>query len=472
MKLNFRLDLNTIILVLLILVFSVIIYYNLKRDRLIEGNTSSLYIKKTEYSDKNAQLALYQRNQSQYAAVWSAFKIAQNKLNATRYEYNMIRRTVSSNNSSSVARLFPNTNDIKYNMNDLTSTLQLRINEMNDIQDQYQDITDFITINDQSIQANFNANTNKMSSKIRQLKESIETVKSEIMEMIGFTIGPVTTGDKRALITINASPVATGMTYDIKAIDPANNIISRQTTTNPYTFTDLINDTPYTLSVTADYGTLSDGTKLINTTTYATAITPRAKPSFTLTMRTGSAAVNIVTATGNPAYTISVTSSTGDTTTYPVDRNTNNKSISNLINGTKYDFKLIADYGNGTILESDVIAGTPRASPTLSGNSDDGTAIITIREPNVSDKPVSYTINTTPSEIPENTVSDISNPIIFKNLRNGTAYTFSVVAIYRDNSKSSPVTVQVTPRARPPPLIAVRPPPIRQQAARFRWFGR
>jgi len=450
-------------------VFSVIIYYNFKRNRITEGNTSAFDNKKTEYSDKNAQLALYQSKQSLYVAAWSAYTTVQNTLTATRNEYNSLVKAVSSNNSSAFIRISPNTNDIKYKIDDLTNILQKKINELNNIHSTYQDITDFITINDQSTKANFNANTNKISSKIRQLKESIEKVKSEIMEMIGFTIGPVTTGDKQALITINASPDATGMTYDIKAIDPANNIISRQTTTNPYTFTDLINDTPYTLSVTADYGTLSDGTKLINTTTYATAITPRAKPSFTLIMRTGSAAVNIVTATGNPAYTISVTSSTGETITYPVDRNTNNKSISNLINGTKYDFKLIADYGNGTILESDVIAGIPRASPTLSGNSDDGTAIITIGEPNVSEKPVSYTINTTPQEIPENTVSDISNPIRFKNLINGTTYTFSVIAIYRDNSKSSPVTVQVTPRARPPPPP---PQPILTRASGFRWFGR
>ena len=467
MKLNFQLDLNTIVLLLLIVVFSVIIYYNFKKDRIIEGNTSALDNKKTEYSDKNAQLALYQTSQPQYATAWSAYKTAQNSLTTTRNEYNSLVRSVSSNNSSASIMLYPNANDIKYKIEDLTNSLQIRINEMNAIQSVYQDITDFITINERSTQSNFNTNNNKISSKILEINASIANIKSEIMGMIGFTIGPIVPGDKQALITINPSPDASITTYNINATDPANKIISKQTTASPYIFTDLTNDTPYTFSVTADYGVLSDGTKLTNTTTYATSVTPRTKPSFTLNTRTGSAAVNIATSTGNPAYTISVTSPTGQTTTYPVGNNTKDKSIPNLINGTKYDFKVLADYGNGTIIESDVISGTPRASPTLSANFDDKMAILTIREPNVADKPVSYTINPSTPDIPINTVSDVSNPIKFKGLRNGTTYTFSVVGIYRDGSKSSPSTIQVTPRARPPP-----PVPRRVPVRRFRLFGR
>jgi hypothetical protein len=467
MKLNFQLDLNTIVLLLLIVVFSVIIYYNFKKGRIIEGNTSALDNKKTEYSDKNAQLALYQRNQTLYAAAWSTFTTARNTLNSTRAEYNSLVRSVSSNNSSASIMLYPNTNDIKYKMDNFTSSMQTKLNELNTIHSEYQDITDFITINEQSTQTNFNTNNNKISSKILELKASITNIKSEIIGMIGFTIGPIVPGNKQASITINQSPDATITTYDIKAIDSKNNSISREKVTSPYIFTDLTNDTPYTFSVTADYGVLSDGTKLTNTTTYATSVTPRTKPSFTLNMRTGSAAVNIATSTGNPAYTISVTSSTGETATYPVGNNTRDKSIPNLINGIKYDFKVLADYGNGKIIESDVISGTPRASPTLSANFDDKTAILTIREPNVADKPVSYTINPSPPDIPINTVSNISNPIKFKGLRNGTRYTFSVVGIYIDGSKSSPSTVQVTPRARPPP-----PVPRRVPARRFRLFGR
>ena len=130
MKLNFRLDLNTIVLVLIILVFSAIIYYNFKSHRITEGNTSALDNKKTEYTDKLAQLALYQSNQAQYATAWSTYKTAQNKLNTTRAQYNLVTRTVSSNSSSAVARLFPNTNDIKDKVDDLTTSLQLEINKM------------------------------------------------------------------------------------------------------------------------------------------------------------------------------------------------------------------------------------------------------------------------------------------------------------------------------------------------------
>ena len=37
MKFNFRLDLNTIVLLLLIVVFSAIIFYNIKKHTIIEG---------------------------------------------------------------------------------------------------------------------------------------------------------------------------------------------------------------------------------------------------------------------------------------------------------------------------------------------------------------------------------------------------------------------------------------------------
>jgi hypothetical protein len=455
MKLNFRLDLNTIVLLLLIVVFSVILYYNFKRSRIVEGNTSVFDSKKTEYADTTTKIKLYEDNQTLYASTWSVYTTNKNILSRVRGDYDPLVSKIAINNSSSITNLFPNTNDIKYNIEYLKDLLETKISEINAIQSKYADITDFIPISGISTQANFNSNNTKITNKINELKEMLGRLKTEIIAMLGFTIGPIVAGDKEVTLTINTSPSATANTYTINATYPENKNIQKilpTNFTNPYVLTDpnLINDVPYTFSVTADYGVLSDGTKLSNTTTSATAITPRAKPSFTVTMGTGSASVNIVTTTGTPPpiYTITVTPSIGQTKTYPVTT-ANNTSIANLENGVKHDFKVIADYGNGATSESDVKTGIPRAQPTLSASGSDGAATLTIGEPDVADKPMSYTINATPSGVPENTVSDISNPVRFKGLANGITYTFSVVAIYNDGTKSSPVTAQVTPKARP-----------------------
>ena len=73
MKLNFRLDLNTIVLLLLIVVFSAILYYNFKRDRIVEGNTETFEASKAEYTSKNTTLTLYKNNQTGYIAAWSEY---------------------------------------------------------------------------------------------------------------------------------------------------------------------------------------------------------------------------------------------------------------------------------------------------------------------------------------------------------------------------------------------------------------
>jgi hypothetical protein len=450
MKLNFRLDLNTIVLLLLIVVFSVILYYNFKRDRVIEG-MSAFDSKKTEYTDINKKINLYKTNQTLYVATWSDYNINKGLLTRARADYNPLVSKIAINNSSRIGNLFPNSNDVKYKIDDLIRIMDTKISEINTIQSTYQDITDFIIIDLRSTQTNFNSNNTKINNKINELQASMDRVKSEIISMLGFTLGSVIAGDGNATLTINASSDAIANTYTINALYAENKNIQKilpSNFTNPYVFTDLLNDTPYTFSVTADYGILSDGTKLSNTTTYATAITPRTKPSFTVTMGTGSASVNIIPTIGNPTYTVMVTPSGGVMTPYPVST-VNNTSISGLTNGIKHDFKVTAKYGDDPAIESDVKTGIPRGSPTLSVNESDGAAILTIGEPDGADKPISYKINTNPPAVPENTVSDISNPVRLNGLINEIMYTFIVVAIYNDGTKSSPVTAQVTPKLRP-----------------------
>ena len=449
MKLNFRLDLNTIVLLLLIVVFSAILYYNFKRDRIVEGNTDTFDSRKTEYTFQNQTLSLYEANHPSYIAAWSEYTIQKGILNKLQGEYNSLAGTVTANNSADIVRLFPNTNDVKYKVAEQTGLLDIIIGRLNTMHSSiFTDITDFDAISSTSTQAIFDANNSKITKKMSDIRGYIKILKDTILDGLKFNISSIVAGDGNATITIGSATDATATSYSIKATDASGLTIDGiPIVTSPYVFNGLTNDVPYTFSVTADYGALSDGTPLISNTT-STEFTPRIKPSFTLTMGTGGATVSIATTPGTPMYTISVTSSTGTTTTSTVTTNANT-SISGLENGILYTFEVIADYGNGTLLKSDKKTGTPRAEPMLSIKGGDSLAMLTITAPNTTDKPTSYTISATPAGVIEKTESNISLPIPFTGLVNGKTYKFSVVAVYSDGTKSSPATIDVTPNIRP-----------------------
>ena len=450
MKLNFRLDLNTIVLLLLIVVFSAILYYNFKRDRIVEGNTSAFEANKADYTSKNTTLSLYQNNQIEYITAWSGYTTQKGILNKLKGEYKSLASTVDANNSAAIARLFPNTNDIKYKVDELTNIFDNKIHKLNDIQSSiYKEITNFTAISQTSTQSIFNRNNTKITNKISEIIKSIADLKNTILTSLNFTITSIVAGDGNATITIGSATDAIANSYSIKATDQVGRTIDgTQPIVSPYLFSGLTNNVRYTFRVTADYGKLSDGTLLTSVVNFPFSVTPRAKPSFAVTMGTSSATVNIVPTPGNKMYTISVTSSTGVTKTFPVNATTNT-SIPDLENGALYAFKVIADYGNSTLLESDTKTGTPRAPPTLSITEDNSKAILTITAPIATDKPTKYIISATPAGVAEKTVLDISSPITFTGLANGTPYTFSVVAVYSDGTKSSPATIQVTPKVRP-----------------------
>ena len=450
MKLNFRLDLNTIVLLLLIVVFSAILYYNFKRDRIVEGNTSAFEANKADYTSKNTTLSLYQNNQIEYIAAWSGYTTQKGILNKLKGEYKSLASTVDANNSAAIARLFPNTNDVKYKVTEQFGLLDIKIGELNTIHSIYADInTNFTAISQTSTQSIFNRNNTKITNKISEIIKSIAALKNTILTSLNFTITSIVAGDGNTTITIGSATDATATRYNIKAMDPVGKAIDgTQPIVSPYLFSGLTNNVRYTFRVTADYGKLSDGTLLTSVVNFPFSVTPRAKPSFTVTMGTSSATVNIVPTPGNKMYTISVTSSTGVTKTFPVNATTNT-SIPDLENGALYAFKVIADYGNSTLLESDTKTGTPRAPPTLSITEDNSKAILTITAPIATDKHTKYIISATPAGVAEKTVLDISSPITFTGLANGTPYTFSVVAVYSDGTKSSPATIQVTPKVRP-----------------------
>ena len=449
MKLNFRLDLNTIVLLLLIVVFSTILYYNFKRDRIIEVNTETFEYNKAEYTSKNTTLTLYKNKQKVYSAAWSEYTRQKDILSKLRGEYQSLVSTINANNSAAIARLFPNTNDVKYKVTEQFGLLDIKIGELNTIQSIYADINNLESIVRTSTQATFDLNNTKITNKISEIIKSIAALKNTILTSLNFTITSIVAGDGNTTITIGSATDATATRYNIKAMDPVGKAIDgTQPIVSPYLFSGLTNNVRYTFRVTADYGKLSDGTLLTSVVNFPFSVTPRAKPSFTVTMGTSSATVNIVPTPGNKMYTISVTSSTGVTKTFPVNATTNT-SIPDLENGALYAFKVIADYGNSTLLESDTKTGTPRAPPTLSITEDNSKAILTITAPIATDKHTKYIISATPAGVAEKTVLDISSPITFTGLANGTPYTFSVVAVYSDGTKSSPATIQVTPKVRP-----------------------
>ncbi len=179
MKLNWHLNLNTIVLTTLILVFSCILYYNFTQNSIVEGNQSELTTKLRELNQKQSKLnqnsdkinqntdelsqnmrklnqnetKLNQNKQelntnntkfnlinsvvNKYPVVWDAYKTQRDNLNDLRKQYDILTKMVNSNNSSDIVRLFPNTNAIKYNISESEMKLASKKKEIDKVDDIY-----------------------------------------------------------------------------------------------------------------------------------------------------------------------------------------------------------------------------------------------------------------------------------------------------------------------------------------------
>jgi hypothetical protein len=446
MKLNFRLDLNTIVLVLLIVVFSVIIFYNIKKHTIIEGIGETSQIQEANETLKTEQTKL-----DEYVADKMSFDDAFSKLNGQDTvvinETGYIRDTVTNIPQSPIT---PNLH-----------VMDAQLTASQDLLDVYN-----TTVNTIKNKFNLTGTNSTVSAAIqtRILTQTVvlDTAKTTLNNLITFIIKePVTSADRSVVITIETSsvipptytitsiPPVMDMQYTFDANPPAGNAIA--------TVTGLTNNTSYKFKVIADYG---NEIKYEVTTT--TAVVPRGKPSATAVGFTGYANLTIVPPSDGLVprdYTIS-----SDPTVLglPVTQSTLTKRIDGLANDTLYTLSVVANYIGGSSLPATATV-TPRNAPTGTVQRGNKSAIVTVVPPigNTTLTPTSYLVSgykslQSTSTVPLQQFPASNTTATFTGLENGTEYTFNIVAIYPDESRSSPSTsIKVTPYDAPKPVAPV-----------------
>jgi hypothetical protein len=452
MKLNFKLELNTIILFTLILVFSSIIYYNFKRN-LIEGiqTQTAFEKKKIQLDAKNVKLSFELKQQQLYANAWRKYEKMRNEINKLRNDYNQLGKDKNTTISSDITNLQPPKNIMIEKIEILSRKLKRKViminNKFDKVYNKY--ITGFVKFYDDFTSENYKINNNKITEKINEIKREIAIIKKEIETMLVFTIQSIVPGDKNVTIKILPSSSANANSYKIFT----DNNISLQVKDikNPIIFSGLKNDIPYKFKTIAYYnwGYTSEAV-------YAKLIMLRAPPSLNVTSGDSKASVIIQAPIGAQPldYNILVTPRIG--TVLGSYKNISSAiNITGLTNNTEYTFKVIANYSDGTKSESGVVKVKPRGQPIIGGMENSNEATINIVAP-IGDKPNTYTITANSSDVPVTTIPYTSKSHTFKDLKNEKPYSFNVFANYTDG-KSSPKTVKIVPRERPKAGITTIP---------------
>ena len=227
--------------------------------------------------------------------------------------------------------------------------------------------------------------------------------------------------------------------------------ITVQGTSSPITVTGLSNGTSYTFTVTA-----SNALGNSQTSSPSNAVTPKrvADPPTNVAVTPGDGQVTITFTppTDNGGSTITdytVTASPGGIT---ASNETSPITLTGLSNGTAYRFTVVATNSLGDSLpsvESDPVipASAPDTPTNLVATAGNGEATVAFEEPsnNGGRTITGYMVTASPGGI---TAGGISSPILVTGLTNGTAYTFTVVAINpAGDSVSSAESQAITPAA-------------------------
>jgi len=445
MKLNFRLDLNTIVLLLLIVVFSVIIYYSMKKYSVFEGLVPT---------------SLQEANKKIKEAQTSLDALVEDKKKFDEAMQNLQGQTTIVNNETDYIR---DTASLLYTKV-ITPNLHIMDSQLNvsqGILDGYNR-----NINEIKTRLNLTSTANNLVSAAIQGMITAQTsardqAKIELDNLIKFTVKePITAADRSAVITIEKSSVD-HPTYTITSI-PTTADLKYTFDANPdpgtaiATVTGLTNNTSYTFKIVADYGS-----NIIYEVTTITAVVPRGKPSVSVVGFTGYADVTIVPPSDGLEPNDYTISSDPAVSTLPVTQKPLTKRINGLINNTTYTISVVANYDGGSSLSATSTV-TPRNAPTGTVQCGNKSAIVTVVPPIGNTTPTSYLVSGYKSLQSTSTVPMKQFPVsnttaTFVGLENGTEYTFNIVAIYPDDSRSSPSTapLKVTPYDAPKPDASV-----------------
>ena len=442
MKLKWRLDLNTIVLILLIVIFSGILYIHFRKSRFIEGLPSSLQEATTDLTTQQATLDEYKGYKTSFDSAMQNMQSQTKKVsNEDRYIKNVTRQI-----SPSV--IIP---DLNVMGNQLAGSQTILAGYTT-------------TINDIKIKLGLTSTVNTDVSSAIQKKINNQTyirdqAKLAIENLIKFSIDETKTivGERSAIIKINSSSLSPPPIYTITSTPLATTIsTTSDTNSSPgntiITINGLTNNISYAFKVTADYGD-----KITYIVSTKMPIIPRTKPSITAIGGTGYADISIVPSSDSTKPTgYSITKNDeiprSVTSTGPI-------RFDGLTNNIPCTFMVVANYDNGKSLPSSIVV-IPRDSPTGTGNFANGSAKITIIAPTGVVAPTSYLVSgyktSTPnSKLPIQSVPYTTLPVSFAGLANNTEYTFSITAKYWDDSISSPFYLKGAPKFAPTPTASV-----------------
>ena len=445
MKLKWRLDLNTIIVILLIVIFSGILYIHFRKSRFIEGLPSSLQEATTDLTTQQATLDEYKGYKTSFDSVMQNMQSQTKKVsNEDRYIKNVTRQV-----SPSV--IIP---DLNVMGNQLAGSQTILAGYTT-------------TINDIKIKLGLTSTVNTDVSSAIQNKINNQTyirdqAKLAIENLIKFSIDETKTivGERSAIVTINSSSLSPPPIYTITSTPLATTIsTTSDTNSSPgntiITINGLTNNTSYVFKVTADYGD-----KITYIVSTKIPIIPRTKPVITVIGGTGYADISIVPSSDSTKPTgYSITKNDGIPRSVALSESTGPIRFDGLTNNIPCTFMVVANYDNGKSLPSSIVI-IPRDSPTGTGKFANGSAILTIIAPTGVVAPTSYLVSgyktlISNSKLSIQSVPDTTLPVSFTGLTNNTEYTFSITAKYWDDSISSPFYLKGAPKFAPTPTASV-----------------
>ena len=445
MKLKWRLDLNTLVLVLLIVIFSGILYVNFEKTDIIEGLPTSLTEAKNAVKAYNKDLVDHNkykvdfdtaiREKGSYdSETVTVDGVLKDIVGSSSSGINLINRTVVTGRQAVVNASIAVYNDI---IRDIKTKTGLSSTPNNQI-------------------------SGAIQAKINDLTKKKGDAELALTNLIKFTVDTVMPIDKGAVITVNYNPVISPANSYKITTNPVVSTMSTSIGANPLPATSvvtiggLLNNQLYTFSIIADYG---DGVKY--TVSHPIGFIPRGKPNITVVTGTGVVDVTIVppsdglTPTG---YTITKNSEATNRMVPVNEAAAGPVRFSNLSNDTPYTFSVIANYGGNNNSSPITTTVTPRFSPSGTGVPGNRNVSINIIKPS-GVGPVSYLISgkqtVSQVNVPTQQVPYTTTSVSFAELENGKEYSFYVSSVHSDDSRSSPSSViKVTPVSPPP-----RPPP-------------
>jgi len=438
MKLNFGLNLNSILLAIVFSVVVLVFWLVFKLYRVIEGATTQELSKaKSVFDSENSKLS---RLNTELASIESAHSMAINKYttdiaNAINKVTSQARIVDSLQPKFNAQARIVNMVGISPNLYDMNITLQSSKTLLETYKTNRENIK---KAHAKAIRA-YKRVKNSKNKQITEQTRVVRNTQKAYNKLLPPIINSITPGDGK--VTLSISPVAgTNPTGYIINSGDAENFV--KDVNKPYVFDGLTNGKSYTFYVASDYGS----------STSTEAQSGRIEPKSTIeiakvTPGNGQATIEIKYNDNVVPFSYTVVSIPSTTTV--LTTNVNSPIVfTKLKNRISYKFALVATYRDGKkskIITSQSVTPLSPISASISGiQKNKVTVSITNNNAGDNHPEVLYTITTSPDDITKTSRSK-SNDI--NGLKPNTQYAFNVKATYSDGSVQN-TSVRATTRSK------------------------